>query len=165
MPAIMCFFVTAGCSGSGPASSPTTRSAPSTMSAELVNRLVTGIVRQVRPVLQQERRSCGGSQAIDQGDAASAPACEAALARLSVLAKNLASRLAFVRPPIELRQLVGDTGDAAGAVVTLSRNYPVRDCLPTRAGDAARRARCDSAGREFAGVIAELEQSLSGWPN
>jgi hypothetical protein len=134
------------------------------MTAELVTRLLNGVVKRIRPVLADERRNCGGSQAIEQRDLAIAQDCRKSLGVLSTLAHNLASVVLHVRPPNEMQGLVADTGDTADAVVTVFAHYPVRDCLPTRVRDDRVRGRCDSAGRDLAGVIAQLEEVLKGWP-
>lgn len=158
-----------GCSSSENSSQSlgTTSGAPSTqatMSAELVTRFGTRIARMIRPVLDDERARCGGAQGIEQRDLALAQRCKESLAGLSALAKNFSSVLSHLRPPNEMQGLVADTGDAADAVITVFRSYPIRECLPTRVGDDRRRGRCQSAGRELAGVIAELEQALRSWP-
>jgi hypothetical protein len=134
------------------------------MSADLVTRLVNGVVKRIRPALADERKDCGGSQSIEQHDSAIAQECSKSLAELSALAHTLASVVLHVRPPNAMQGLVADTGDTADAVVTVFGHYPVRDCLPTRVRDDPLRERCDAAGRELAGVIAQLEQALKGWP-
>jgi hypothetical protein len=155
-----------GCSSSGSSSQAATTSVvPSTqatMSAELVTRFGTRIARMIRPVLRDERRSCGGAQGIGQRNPALARRCKESLVRLSALAKNFAVVLSNLRPPNEMQGLVADTGDEADAVITVFRSYPVRDCLPTPVPD--NRGRCESAGRELAGVIAQWENALNGWP-
>jgi hypothetical protein len=134
------------------------------MSAELVTRFGTRIARLTRPVLNDERRSCGGAQGIEQRDVVVAQKCKASLVDLSARARNFAAVLSHLRPPNELQGLVADTGDAAEALITVFRGYPIRECLPTPVLDDRRRGRCETAGRVLAGVIAELEQALKGWP-
>jgi hypothetical protein len=155
------------CSGSGsssqsPASTSVVPATQATMSAELVTRFGTRIARMIRPVLHDERRSCGGAQGIEQRDPALARTCKESLVQLSVLAKNFAVVLSNLRPPNEMQGLVADTGDEADAVTTVFRGYPVGECLPTPVPD--NRGRCASAGRELAGVIAQWEKALNGWP-
>jgi hypothetical protein len=134
------------------------------MTAELVTRLVNGVVKRMRPVLADERRNCGGSQSIEQPDLAIAQRCRQSLARLSALAHNLASLIMHLRPPHEMQGLVADTRDAADAVVTVFGSYPTRDCLPSPSRDDRLRGQCDSAGREVAALVAQLDQVLTRWP-
>jgi hypothetical protein len=134
------------------------------MTAELVTRLVNGVVKGIRPVLADERRNCGGSQSIEQPDPAIAQRCRQSLAHLSALAHNLASLIMHVRPPHEMQGLVADTRDTADAVVTVFGSYHIRECLPTPASDDRLRGLCDSAGRELAALVAQLELVLRRWP-
>jgi hypothetical protein len=69
-----------------------------------------------------------------------------------------------VRPPREMQGLVADTRDTADAVVTVFGSYRIRECLPTPGSDDRLRGLCDSAGRELAALIAQLEQVLTRWP-
>jgi hypothetical protein len=158
-----------GCSSSTssshqPASTSAAPSDPSRMTAELVTRLVNGVVKRIRPVLAVERANCGGSQSIEQADSAIAQRCRQSLARLSALAHNLASLIMHVRPPHEMQGLVADTRDTADAVVTVFGSYPTSECLPTPVRDDRRRGECDTAGRELAALIAQWEQVLTRWP-
>jgi hypothetical protein len=90
--------------------------------------------------------------------------CRQSLARLSALAHNLASLIMHVRPPNEMQGLVADTRDTADSVVTVFGSYPTRECLPTPGRDDRLRGQCDSAGRELAALVAQLDQVLARWP-
>ncbi|HTK17797.1 MAG TPA: hypothetical protein VL769_15500 [Acidimicrobiia bacterium] len=133
------------------------------MTAELVTRLVNGVVKRIRPVLADERRNCGGRQSIEQTDLAIAQQCRKSLTNLSALSHNLASLIMHVRPPNEMQGLVADTRDTADAVVTVLGSYHLRECLPTPGRDDRLRGLCDSAGRELAALVAQLEQVLTRW--
>ena len=154
--------VATGCSGSSTKSQPTTTARP-TMTEALVTRLVGNVLARLRPALDATRSSCGVPIVVRTP--AAAAACRKDLANLSTLSRRLVVVQANLREPQTMQALVAGTSDAAGAVVTVVRDYPKLDCLPTPVAAGARRIRCTSAARDLATVITALTNEVQQWPS
>jgi hypothetical protein len=134
------------------------------MTAEHVTGVVARYLPALRAALAGERTSCGGAAGIEQADPVVAKKCAESLRTIATGAQELASALVLLRPPDALAARVADTSDAARPVAVVFRSFSTGDCLPTRGEGTPTRSRCDTAGRELAMLIAQLERQLERWP-
>jgi len=155
-----------GCSSSGsgngtPSTTGVTRL--TTASPERVQAVGALYVTELRGLIADQRRRCGGHDAIEPSPA-SAASCRAALARLSSRTHDFARALVFLRPPVDLEPIIADTIDAARPVIDTVRVYPTARCLGAAPPSASQRStRCAPAGREVAEVVAAFEKILDRW--
>jgi hypothetical protein len=158
----------AGCSSArtetrSGSSTTTIAATPITMTARHVTGVVDRYMPGLRAAIAGERDNCGGRAGVEQADPGAARKCEKSLRDISNGAQDLASALVLMRPPDALTTRVADTTDAARPVPVVYRQYSTSECLPTPRPGTSSRARCDTAGREFATLIAALATQLDRW--